>query len=512
MDEIDFPVSLPARIENVVFVEMKPRLPNASSWRTLIGHGVLTAASKAAGTGLFNVTYLSEPLVGEITPERIKKYNPDIVGFTAMSPTISRVLPAARKLSEEGIPVMLGGDHVSLMPVSAKSSHCADYIFVKESEMPVVQLLNALNGNRDLSGIPNLIYKTIGGYVENQVLCPDGLSTIDFKYNYKIVEGLDSIKKPRSFEDLRKKILLQLPLQTTRGCPHGCHFCVTSYLLGKTLRRRPADHVLSDIENGLEYTKHFMIVDNIFGVGKETEELLEKIITNDYGATFSVLARQGISKNIRMLQLMKKAGVNSLSIGIEAVNDNTLSEYGKGQTVAEIEESLRIIHGEGFSILGLFVVGGDYDDCHTVEEILDFVSNNQIERMHISPLSIFPTLSVDQIFPLSRLIPGIPPDCYDGHHVFIFPKQIRPSVLQEQISEAYKRLYSAKNICRTLNYKGRRFRAAVDRAAVGFGEKSIAKAIEADGYVAELRRIEAPFYKGNLLMAEKLTQLPHLLS
>ncbi len=195
-----FSVRSPAGVKNVVFVEMKPRLPNASSWRTLIGHGVFTVASKAAETGAFNVTYLSESLVGRLTPERIKQYNPDIVGFTAMSPTIARVLTAARELSKEGIPVMIGGDHVSLMPTAAKADHYADYIFIKESEAAVLQLLHVLNGkgHGDLSGIPNLIYKTADGYVENQMRRPEDLTRIEFQYDYRIVAGLDSVKKPRS--------------------------------------------------------------------------------------------------------------------------------------------------------------------------------------------------------------------------------------------------------------------------------------------------------------------------
>jgi len=484
-------------IEKIVLVEMDPKLPCSGNQLLLPRHGALTIGSKLKEQG-HDVTFLYEPITGEITADIIKDHAPDLVAFTGISASMSRIEPVARELSKEGIEILIGGEHASLMP---ELTDFADYTIVNEGEEASVKLLHILNNGRDFSKIPNLRYKSNGSYTQNTITNPTQLP-VDFRYDLSIIEGLDSI-------GFLKKQTLRLPLQTSRGCPYECEFCTTKELLGEKYRRRPVEDIVADIESGLEKgINSFMIVDNHFGLGeKETTKLLETIIAGDYGARFAALVRADLGKHEKVVELMRKAGIRNVSVGIESISEDTLNEFNKQQNMPQIIDSLKVFHNNGISVLGLFVVGADNDTVDTVRQIPEFAMQYNIEKLQISPLTFFPQQNKQHMIPHYRLISGIPLDYYNGHFVAIFPKQIRPSVLQKEIGNAYREFYSAANTIETLGYSGRRIRAFFGKAIAGYVEKQIVtNSAEMKNHTEMLREIERPFYEGNLLNEDKLRE------
>lgn len=478
-------------IEKIVFVELNPVLPNAGSQFLLPRHGALAVGSKLKEAG-YDVKFLYEPFFGEINSDIIRGYQPDIVAFTAITATISKVEKIARELKKDSLPIIIGGEHASMY---SDSIDFADYIVVNEGEVPVLELLSSLNNGNQLTNVPNLRYKLNGGFVMNPIIQPQKMP-IDFKYDLDIVEGLDSLSP-------LKRMRLRLPLQTSRGCPYQCNFCVTENLLGRKYRRRDTIDVLADIESGLKVgVKRFMIVDNHFGIGyEETESLLEAIISEEYGASFTALVRTDITKNPKIIGLMKKAGISNVSVGIESLNDKSLKEWNKEQKIEDVELALKVFHECGISVLGLFMAGADHDAADNVRRIPEFALKNRIDKIQISPWTITPFEKEHQY----RLIPEIPFDYYNGHFVTMFPLQIKPSVLQEEIAKAYEKFYSALNTIKAFSHSGRRLRSFAGRLALLYAERMVVNSSVRDrDYVELLRQKENGLYNGNQLVEFKL--------
>ncbi|MBC8494527.1 radical SAM protein [archaeon] len=459
------------QLENVVLVEFNPALPSAGSQFVMPRHGALTVGSKLKEAG-YNVTYLYEPLVDEITSKKIMSFNPDLVAFTAISPAISKVESVARELSNEGVEILLGGEHASITPGSVDF---ADYIIVKEGEQIAVQLLEALKNEKSIDNIPNLIHRQNGGYVENASIEPSQLP-FDYKYDLNIVEGFSSMT-------WFQRQILKLPLQTTRGCPRVCNFCVTEDLFGKGYRRREFEPVLLDIEEGLKYDANsFMVVDNSFGMGKKTN-LLEAIISEDYGAKLTALVTADVSKNRHVVELMRRAGITNVSLGIESTDNDVLTELNKSQEINDVIEAIKVFHDHGISVLGLFMVGANYDTVDTVRRIPDFALENNIDKIQIASLTFLPPPS-RQSSNGYNLIPGIPFDYYNGHFVTLFPQNMRPSVMQREIGDAYDKFYSVPNTLSAITHAGRGVNALRGKAAVGYVmRKIIGESVREQGHI-----------------------------
>lgn len=482
-----------SKLEKIVLIEFNPVLPNSGSQMIMPRHGALAVGSTLKQNG-YDVRFLYEPIFGKIDIDSIMKFNPDMVAFTSITGAISKVEEFTKKVKEQNLPILLGGEHVSMV-----ETDFGDYIVKGEGEHVAVQLLESLNNGRNLDSIPNLRYLRNGQYVENNSTLP-GIMPVNYRYDLSIVENLDDV---RFFDKLR----LRLPLQTTRGCPYSCNFCVTKDLLGKKYRRRNNDDIFSDIESGLNVgINSFMIVDNHFGIGEqETIQFLEKLISQGYKAKFTALVRSDIANNQKVIELMSKAGIRNVSIGIESVNDNTLRELNKEQDLEQVKYSLKVFGNYGISVLGLFMVGADHDTVDSVRRIPEFTLENQIDKIQISPLTFPPSKTWPKMFPEYRIIQDVPFDYYNGHFVTIYPLQIRPSVLQEEISKAYDNFYSSTNVVRALNHSSRRLNAFFGRFNVGLVDRLIInKSVNNSGYIDFLREKEKPFYQGNKLDKDKL--------
>jgi len=480
------------KLENIVLVEMNPSLPSAGSQLFLPRHGALAVGSKLKESG-YNVNFLYEPIFEEFDSKVILGYRPEVVAFTAITSAISRVEKVAKEISSEGIPIILGGEHASMFP---NSIDFADYIILNEGEMPISKLMKALNNGSDLAEVPNLRYRSDGEYIDNPIIPPSHMP-VDFNYDLSIIDTLTEL----NFID---KMMLRLPLQTSRGCPYTCDFCVTEDLLGKKYRRRGIKDVLTDIESGLGIgINRFMIVDNNFGIGYDnTKKLLESIISRDYGANYVALVGTDMTKNPEIVKLMKKAGINNVSVGIESVNDETLQEWNKPQKIEDVEEALKVFHYHGISVLGLFMVGSDHDTIDSVRQIPEFAERNKIDKIQISSRCITPFEKGLQY----RIIPDMHFDFYNGHFVTIFPQQIRPSVLQKEIGKAYDDFYSPGNILKALSYSGRRLNAISGRLALLYAERLLVnRTVKKKHYEELLRHKEHGLYDQNRLDESKLT-------
>ena len=240
-------------------------------------------------------------------------------------------------------------------------------------------------------------------------------------------------------------------LQTTRGCPYACSFCIAPRELGRGYRLRSIDSVIADIkyQQKLVGTKYFFIVDNHFTVNRDrTKELLNRIIEekiNWYGICFT---RLEVARDEELLSLLKKAHINTLYMGLESFDNKVLKLLNKAQSQEGIRKALRTIKSHKLRVLGSFVLGSDEDTVDSIRATIDSAIEEDLDIIALFPLSGYPEINAPTI-PLNRFF--VPTwDRLDGTFVIFLPKNMKPSTLQKEINRAYRKFYGPKQVLRRL--------------------------------------------------------------
>ena len=135
------------------------------------------------------------------------------------------------------IVTVIGGPHPTAIPEKTLDYFTsADYGISGEGEIPLIYLIDALEGNAKLENCPGLIWK-----VKDKV-----------KWNNKVEhKNIDDFGFP-AWDLIDPRRYFNSPgiqgtgvIHTTRGCPFGCEFCVR---LGRKLRYHSLEHIYSEIK------------------------------------------------------------------------------------------------------------------------------------------------------------------------------------------------------------------------------------------------------------------------
>ncbi|MFC1884908.1 lipid biosynthesis B12-binding/radical SAM protein [Thermodesulfobacteriota bacterium] len=325
----------------------------------------------------------------EAIKSSIESYQPDVIGmslrnldnvslqdYTAYLPFYRRVVETIRKYSNALI--VLGGSGFSLHPQTVLEYLGCDYGIVGEGEKSFVKLINAIDGNRAVSGRP-----------------PAGI----FGEMTNDTEELDELPDPdRSGFD--NDAYLDLGgmgnIQTKRGCPFRCIYCTYPLIEGRKVRMRSAERVCDEIEGLLEYgITNLFIVDNTFNYPVEhAEAVCREIIGRGLSAEW------GCYVNPRffppgLAELMVKAGCTGVEFGSDAAHDGMLENLCKDSTVNELVTASNACRDAGLSFCHSLLLGGPGETMESVKETLDNI-------LEISPTAVICMTGI-RVFPRTRL-------------------------------------------------------------------------------------------------------------
>ncbi|MBI4208238.1 MAG: radical SAM protein [Deltaproteobacteria bacterium] len=324
-----------------------------------------------------------------------------------------------------------------------------DYVVREEGEETILELLTMLNNGGDLKGVKGI------SYIKNGV--PYHNPSRELLKNFDIIPDLSLVCGYQQLNPI--KLFLQAKahahfLETSRGCPYPCKFC---WRIGmKTMRHRSPEAVAEDLRSKTSFFPGFpnwlIILDSYFGVNRErTKAVLKEIIKSGVKSHSLVFARYEVAEDLEMLDLMKRAGVTWLFMGVESVDNKTLDDYDKKQTIEKVEDSIQRIRRYGIQVCAGFVLGSDNDTKDTVKQTLEWTQKSGAGWMMMNVLTEFPegperVISSDRIFQKNW-------DYYNLQFITHFPKNIKPSELQQGIYDAYRSFYSWRSILTNL-FKG----------------------------------------------------------
>lgn len=367
----------------------------------------------------------------------------DIVCISTITSTAPRAYAIADKLRASGVPVILGGVHPTYLPNEAIRH--ADWVLRGEADETILPLINAICRDGGFRDIPGLTWQNHAGeIVHNDPAKP--------------VADLDSLPIP-NLRLLDAPIRTRtawtgptiIPVQTSRGCPYDCSFCSVTGMFGRRYRFRSTESVLDELQQQDLRGKHvFFYDDNFTANPSRTKQLLQAMIDRRIRVPWSTQVHTDCARHEGLLDVMKQAGCNTLYIGLESINPNTLRAFKKAQTVEGMERAIAAIHQRGISVHGMFVFGGDDDDAHTIRQTAEWAKQQGIATVQFLILTPLPgTRTFDELETEGRLLLR-DWSLYDTHHVVFRPKRMSPHELQLETFRAQGSFYSWGQIADSL--------------------------------------------------------------
>jgi radical SAM superfamily enzyme YgiQ (UPF0313 family) len=341
----------------------------------------------------------------------------DLVGITAMTCAVNRGYELADRFRQRGIPVVMGGIHVSARPRESLD-HC-DAVVLGEAE--------------DLW--PQVVRDAEAG---------------DLKPIYRHAEGwpaLDGLPSP-DWSLYRAKGYLPVHfVETTRGCPLDCEFCSVTTFFGGRYRNRPITAVLEELqrlppfEGFVMKNVVFFVDDNIVANRTYAKAFLARIA--DLGLRWVGHASVNLADDAELLKLCQRSGCLGVLIGFETLSAETMRGIGrKSRLRMNYLDAIEKIHDHGIGIDGSFVFGFDTDDAGVFDRTIDFVTRSRIEVPYYSVLTPYPGTRLHARLSEEDRILSHDWSLYDTSHVVIQPKHMTPDDLQEGYLRAFRESYS----------------------------------------------------------------------
>ncbi|MFH1130859.1 MAG: radical SAM protein, partial [Pseudomonadota bacterium] len=177
-----------------------------------------------------------------------------------------------------------------------------------------------------------------------------------------------------------------ISIQFSRGCPFNCDFCNITALLGHRPRTKTAAQIIGELDSLYELGWHksiFFVDDNFIGNKKQIKsEVLPALIEwrkGKIGMPFSTEATINLADDPELLRLMVDAGFDTVFVGIETPNEDSLAECSKNQNKGrDLVESVKQLQRAGLQVQGGFIVGFDNDSPSIFQQQIDFIQQSGI--------------------------------------------------------------------------------------------------------------------------------------
>ena len=341
----------------------------------------------------------------------------DLVGMTVITGTAMRAYALAARFRARGVPVVLGGPHVTLVPEDAQPH--ADAIVVGYAEDTWPELLRDFAAGR-------------------------------LRARYDQAPHLSLAHRPFPRRDLlpARPFITDDVFEATRGCVHQCEFCVVPSAWGTRPYQKPVEDVVADIRQ--KGARKLIFVDlNLIADRAYAARLFEALIplrVEWYGLVTSLLA-----DDRSLLDLVARSGCRGLLIGLESIEQASLAECKKGfnrpERFAELVETL---HRHRIALQGCFVFGLDHDTPEVFLKTARLAVEAKIDLPRFAVVTPFPGTPLFRRLEAEGRILTRNWELYDGQQVVFQPARMSVDELQRGIEQAWRHAYGFASIARRL--------------------------------------------------------------
>ena len=304
---------------------------------------------------------------------RLLSFNPELVGFTAMTCEANTVIKLAREVRQSCVAhIVVGGTHASADPEFFNRPEI-DWIVIGLGKQSFLELVETLTTGKDVE-IPGIAHSTPGTSLLWQVRQyhrNDLVNSAATRY--------DLVESYRSHYTLQSLGLKMGLVASAAGCPYDCNFCCIAPLTGGRYLTAEIEAVLRDI-NALEQTPVIRLVDaNSFGNPAHAWQLADAIETAGIQKQYLADVRSDlVVRHPQLLKRWQEIGLRAVIIGFEEIDDTALKQMNKENNAATNRKAITILHQLGLTIVGDFIISPDYTEGQ-FDQLGHFVREQAIE-------------------------------------------------------------------------------------------------------------------------------------
>jgi radical SAM superfamily enzyme YgiQ (UPF0313 family) len=344
-----------------------------------------------------------------LAPETI---HADLVGISVWTAAANRAYQLADTLRSKGLPVVLGGPHVSICPDEARNH--ADCVVIGEAECIWSSLLEDFER----------------GQLKRQYVGEALPLSETPNADWQCVPSADYV--------------LTASVSASRGCTNRCWFCFESSRKEVSFRQRPMDMVLREVESRSSDVVAFL--DNDLLADREYAVRLLKALVPMKIQWFG-MTTIGAADDEDLLDLLAQSGCRTLYIGFESINRSCLGEVQKSwNKVENYIRNVRRLHDRDIMVNGSFVFGFDNDDTDVFGQTVEFGIEAKLETATFTILTPYPgTLLYKKLDSEERIVDRNWAH-YDTTRAVYRPKLMSAAELEAGYFQAYRDFYSWSSI------------------------------------------------------------------
>jgi radical SAM superfamily enzyme YgiQ (UPF0313 family) len=365
-----------------------------------------------------------------------------------MTPQISNAFEVAQMAKDLGCTTIIGGYQPTLAPDYVAKHPAIDYTVRGEGEHTFRELIDYIDGNKvrkSLKDIDGISYKSNDGKVHHNK-------------DRKLELNLDNFPMPRrDLLDDKKYIYLGArvaQLETSRGCPHNCKFCCIIKMWRNpdrpvTYRTKSTKRIMQEIYD-IDWKNDFIFFceDNFTIKIKRTKEILETVIRSGIPNKILLSCQSRVDtlyQNPWIIDLMHRAGMRQVFLGIESVHQQSLDAMNKKNTTPDmVRKVVSSLQDRGISIFGGVIIGFPGETKTMVRQNIQFARSLNLTCIQFTPITAFPGTDFYNEMSEKSMITSNDYKHYDLFHPMMRTEELTNNEMYQLVGEAYSAYYLSK--------------------------------------------------------------------
>jgi radical SAM superfamily enzyme YgiQ (UPF0313 family) len=297
-------------------------------------------------------------------------FRPELIVFPSTTPTLDADVREMTRLKLQfGAPLVCFGPHASTVPgLSMARAPEVDAMIVGEPEDAILALAAMSTFDARLfDGIAGLTFRRDGRVVPHTAR---GVFT-----------GFAAMPFPAW--DLAPLEQYTVPLEgkpyilveTSRGCPYSCDFCVAPIHQGHKFRERDPKVLVDEIERAkreLGVTLFYLWGDTVTLNAKTFGRFCDELIARNLCVRWFGNARADNLVNLDFVRRLKQSGCWMLAMGIESASDETRKDMVKRLEEHKIETAFKNLRATGIKSFAFFIFGYPGETAATLDRTTEY--------------------------------------------------------------------------------------------------------------------------------------------
>lgn len=327
----------------------------------------------------------------------INKNDADIYVFHFQPIAANALFKIIKKLKTKSKKITIAfGPTVEYQTEEFLKKSFADYAILGEVELTILKLINTIFKKYFLSvkekeNIDGLAFLNKNKFIKNKLrplLDPNSLPFLAHELiqnqKYKVVSKIIQPKKK-----IKWGFLL-----SSRGCPFNCAFCAPSIRnsIGKKYRYQTPKRTVDEMEYMIKKYKvtAISIEDDIFTLNRQRVlSICEEIIKRQINISWTVATRLDCL-DLKLLTLMKKAGCQGVSTGVESGSDRILKLINKGEKTKDIIKGIELLNKVDIATTINLIVGHPTETLKDLKLTVNIVKKIRPVFIHLHYFTPYP--------------------------------------------------------------------------------------------------------------------------